>query len=207
VRVLASTTAAGVYRDEAGRASCLVVGEGASELITPRALILATGAHDGGFLFENNDLPGVFAARAAALLAAAGVAVGQRVALAGRGPFSAALKRHLAGKAEIDEIDPATLLKAEGSSRVGAVVVLDGQQSRRVRCDALVIEAPPAPSFELAEQAGAAPVWAENRGFWPPGEAGAAVAPGVWVAGEARGALFDLQALVDEGERAAAAVG
>ena len=201
VRVLTRRVAAGVYEGQ-----CLVVGPAGAELITPRALVLATGAHDGGLAFENNDLPGVYAARAAARLAAGGVAVGERIVLVGEGPFGHALQRQLEGHATVERVAVAELVKAEGSSRVGAVVVRDNDEQRRVRCDALVIEAPAAPAFELAEQAGATVSW--NGGGFAPDAPGptSPVAPGVWVAGEVRGCPFDLEALLDEGRTVATAV-
>lgn len=196
-RLLLRSVAAGVF----GR-SCLVVSPEGAELFEPDLLVLATGAHDGQWLFENNDLPGVWSARAAALLAASGIAVGKRVAVAGRGPFADALRRLLDGQAELFEIDLASLLKAEGSSRVGGVIVRDGDGERRVRCDAIAVEAPPSPSFELAEQAGASVRWHERRGFAPQA---AEVVPGVWCVGEARGLPFDLERLVEDGRRVAGA--
>ncbi len=186
---------------------CLVVGPGGADVIAPRALVLATGAHDGGALFENNDLPGVYAARAAARLAASGVRVGERVVLAGEGPFGEALRRLLAGHATIESVPLADVLKAEGSSRVGAVVVRDGEGKKRIRCDALVVEARGAPAFELVEQAGAGVRW--DGGGFAPDTAAPATAPvtgRVWVVGEARGRAFDLDALLDEGRAVAGAI-
>lgn len=192
--------AAGVYGG-----SCLIVGPDRAELLRPRTLILATGAHDGMLAFENNDLPGVFAARAAAQLAAAGVLVGERVVIAGQGPFGAALARWLQGKAEVEQVEAAAVVKAEGASRVGGVLVEEGGKRRRVRCDALVIDAPPAPAFELIGQAGGEALWDHDRGFFPRCDAQGRVAPGVWVAGEARGVAFDLRRLTDDGRAVAQA--
>lgn len=200
VRVLPRWVAAGVYEG-----SVLVAGADAIELLTPRILVLACGAHDGGLLFENNDLPGVFSARAAAVLAAEGVAVGQRIVCAGPGPFSAALRAHLLGKAEVIEVDASALLRAEGSSRVGAAVLREGDQERKIRCDALAVEAPGAPSFELVEQAGGEARWGEGRGFFPRCDAMGQVVPGVWVTGEARGLPFELESLASDGRAVATA--
>ncbi|KQM15912.1 pyridine nucleotide-disulfide oxidoreductase [Plantibacter sp. Leaf171] len=56
--------------------------------IRPDALVLATGAHDRTLPFPGWDLPGVFSAGAAQALAKGErVAVGQRVVVAGAGPF------------------------------------------------------------------------------------------------------------------------
>lgn len=60
----------------------------ASLTLRPDALVLATGAHDRTLPFPGWDLPGVFSAGAAQALAKGErVAVGQRVVVAGAGPF------------------------------------------------------------------------------------------------------------------------
>ncbi|MFJ8788632.1 FAD-dependent oxidoreductase [Streptomyces sp. NPDC102462] len=54
----------------------------------PRALVLATGAHERTLPFPGWDLPGVYTAGAAQAMAKGeGVAVGKRVLVAGTGPF------------------------------------------------------------------------------------------------------------------------
>lgn len=58
------------------------------ETITPDALVLATGAHDHTLPFPGWDLPGVVTGGAAQALAKSErVAVGERVVVAGAGPF------------------------------------------------------------------------------------------------------------------------
>lgn len=58
------------------------------ETFTPDALVLATGAHDRTLPFPGWDLPGVFTGGAAQALAKGErLAVGQRVLVAGAGPF------------------------------------------------------------------------------------------------------------------------
>ena len=58
------------------------------ETFTPDALVLATGAHDRTLPFPGWDLPGVFTGGAAQALAKGErIAVGQRVIVAGAGPF------------------------------------------------------------------------------------------------------------------------
>ena len=51
-----------------------------------------TGAHDGTVAFPGNDLPGVMSARAGALLAQHGIAIGDRVALFGGGVYAKAFR-------------------------------------------------------------------------------------------------------------------
>lgn len=56
--------------------------------ITPDSIVIATGAHDRTLPFPGWDLPGVFTAGAAqALVKAERVRVGERVVIAGAGPF------------------------------------------------------------------------------------------------------------------------
>ncbi len=60
----------------------------AMESLQPDALVLATGAHDHTLPFPGWDLPGVVTGGAAQALAKAeGLAVGERVVVAGAGPF------------------------------------------------------------------------------------------------------------------------
>lgn len=77
----------------AGVAVHVVVGESDGalrdrEVFAPDALVLATGAHDRTLPFPGWDLPGVFTGGAAQALAKGErIAVGQRVIVAGAGPF------------------------------------------------------------------------------------------------------------------------
>ncbi|MFG1646676.1 FAD-dependent oxidoreductase [Amycolatopsis sp. NPDC049252] len=85
-------------------------------VLSPDALVIATGAHDRTLPFPGWQLPGVFTAGAAQALAKGeGVAVGRRVLVAGSGPF--------------------LLPVAESLLRVGAevVAVLESNTARTVR--------------------------------------------------------------------------
>lgn len=65
---------------------------------TPDTIVLATGAHDRTLPFPGWDLPGVFTGGAAQALAKGErVAVGQRVVVAGAGPFLLPVAASLAG--------------------------------------------------------------------------------------------------------------
>jgi sarcosine oxidase subunit alpha len=191
-----TTVAGGLYGDD-----LLVVGPEGAEVLAPRALVLATGAHDGVLAFEGNDLPGILSARAAGVLAQLGVVPGERVVIvvsAGGGPFGEALARtlgHHEGRCEVAVVHGQPV-RATGSSRVRSVTVLQDGRETTLRADALVVDAPRSPSYELAEQAGATLVH-EPRGFVaraPGGKirggAGSLGALGVWVVGEAAGEAF-----------------
>jgi sarcosine oxidase subunit alpha len=199
VEVRSRTVVAGIYEREA-----LLVGPNGAAVLSPRVFVLATGAHDGQPLFEGNDLPGVMSARAVATLAAEGIAVGTRLVIAGDGPFARAASRLLAARAEITRIALDGILRVEGSTRLGGVVVRDGSGEKRLRADALAIEMDGAPAFELASQLGAKMTWAE-RGFTPAFDESGQCAEGAFVAGELRGVPVDEERLLESGRVAAEA--
>lgn len=196
-RVYPSTVAAGIYEPAPsrapGRREVLLATPAGALVALPRITILATGAHDGAWLVPNNDLPGVFSSRAAALLAASGVSPGERIVVAGADAFTAALAVALGGKVELIPVERAEVEAVLGSSRVGGVS-LAGRG--KVRADAVVHATPPEPRFELLQQAGG-DVRFDGR-FVP----GAALGD-VLVAGEVAGVPFDLEALVASGVAAA----
>ncbi|WP_419993140.1 NAD(P)/FAD-dependent oxidoreductase [Streptomyces boninensis] len=88
--------------------------ERAGRTVDTPALVLATGAYDRALPFPGWELPGVFTAGAAQALAKGqGIAVGDRVLLAGTGPFLLPVAESLAGVgAEVTEVleagDPVT---------------------------------------------------------------------------------------------------
>jgi sarcosine oxidase subunit alpha len=170
--------AAGVYEHEV-----LVVGEDEAIVMRPRALILATGAHDGTLAFPGNDLPGVMSARAGALLAQHGVAIGQKVALLGAGVYSDAFLKRVERQVEVFVVPPDASIAAQGRGRITSITVTEGTSSapesrkttrspRRAKTqhsvDALLVEARGAPSFELADQAGVSVTFDPGRGGYVP---------------------------------------
>src|SRR5262249_40566106 len=117
------TTALGIYDGEVllGRPDRAVV-------VRPRALVLATGAHDGVMSFPGNDLPGGLSARAGALLAHHGIALGPKVALYGdgNGPYARAFLEATRGRVDSLVIPQGARIAAEGTLRVTAVAVKEG---------------------------------------------------------------------------------
>ena len=187
------TTAAAFYGNDV-----LVVGQHpdtGAQVVKARAVVIATGAHDGVVAFEGNDVPGVMSARAAGWLLARGVLPGKSVVVVvsvGGGPVGDAFARNIASSGAPCEVtvfrgEP---LRAIGSSRVKQVIVRDGAGREHTRkADALLIDAPRAPAYELCEQAGGALVH-EARGFVVKTERGK-IRDGVWAVGEVTGAPFD----------------
>jgi len=180
VAVRLRATAAGVYGDDV-----LVSGDDGVEVVTARTLVLAPGAHDGVLAFEGNDVPGVMSARAACHLLARGVTVGKRVVVVtvdGGGPYGAVYAR----ASPSARVLHGTLLRASGSGRVKAVTIATPEGPLRVSCDALLVDAPRAPAYELCAQAGA-DLSHEPRGFVVRPRAGGRIRDGVFAVGEVVG--------------------
>jgi sarcosine oxidase, subunit alpha len=201
VEVRPRTVAAGVYD---GRV--LLVGPERATVATPRVLVLTTGAHDGILPFENNDLPGVLSARAGCRLVEAGVAPGARVVVAGRGPYARRFVERAAPLVALHLDEGDEIVRAEGLSRVTGVTLRGpGGEERRVEADALLVDAPLAPAFELAGQAGAELTYHPGRGYAPTIDAEGRAVDNVFVAGGARALDPGPEDAMRDGQRVARA--
>ncbi len=205
IRLRLRTPATGIFG-----ADVLVAGPEGAEVLSARATVLATGAHDGVLAFEGNDVPGVMSARAGGFFLGHGALVGKRIVVVvpdGGGPFGEAFARAVTAAKLPCEL---TLVRGEpvrvgGASRVKSVVVRDAAAAsgeRTLKADALLVDAERAPAYELAEQVGAKLVHAP-RGFVVATDDGA-LAPRFWGAGELVGTPFDAEALRREAEALAA---
>lgn len=175
------TTVAALLRepeDAEGRLFALLASAKGAQLLCARAAILAPGGHDPVIAFENDDLPGVMSARAALRLLRGGIVLGDRVGVLGTGRFADALA---ASGLRVVPIAAESLVRAAGRSRITSVVLRDAEREKRIELDALLVEGPLAPSFELAAQAGA-DVRFDAAGYTPIGDREGRVAPGVWYA-------------------------
>ncbi|MBX3190163.1 MAG: (2Fe-2S)-binding protein [Labilithrix sp.] len=211
VRLRTSTIAGGVY----GR-DLLVSGPEGAEILLARALVLASGAHDGVLAFEGNDVPGLMSARAGGWLLRRGVLLGPRVVVVipeGGGPFGASYARAMAratmqrqGKhAPTVTVVQGTPLRIKGSSRVKGVVVMTAAgKEEALAADAVLVDAPRSPAYELATQAGAT-VRHEPRGYVVVTDGGRA-AEGVYAVGELAGCPLDAAAVDADAARAAATI-
>jgi sarcosine oxidase subunit alpha len=194
------TTAAGIYGDDvlvidAGSAESSAVASG-TEVIRARTLVLAPGAHDGVLAFEGNDVPGVMSARAGCRLATAGVAPGLRVVVVtspGAGLYSSAYEQ-TQPRAQRFEGRP---VQVRGSSRVREVTIATAGGDVRVACDALLVDAPPSPAYELCAQAGGA-LRHEPRGFVVSTGPGGMIREGVFATGEAVGTPLEPSRILRE---------
>lgn len=204
ITMRSQTVAGGMY----GR-DLLVVGPGGAEIVEARTLVLACGGHDGALAFEGNDVPGVMSARAAGWLLARGVVVGKKIVVVtspGGGPFGASFASALAAatgqKAAVVQGEPISI---RGSSHAKGVTVRDAAGNDHEHdADAVLIDAPRSPAYELAEQAGAR-VSHEPRGYVVVTEGGR-IAPGIYALGELTGTPFDATAIDAEAAQVAASI-
>lgn len=189
ISVRVRTTAAGIYGDDVFVAS---EGTGA-EVVTARTLILAPGAYDGLSAFEGNDLPGVMSARAAGYLLSHGVTPGEHVVAAvaeGGGPFGEGFSR-ACRQAALLRGSP---VRAKGNTRVREVTIASRRGQRRLACDALLVDAPRSPAYELCAQAGAE-LAQDARGFVVQATGGR-VREGVFALGEVAGTPLEPEAML-----------
>lgn len=229
-----SAQAFGVFEDAQGRFVAVehqsIEGDRLVRIYA-RALLLAVGGHARIIPFENNELPGIFAGRAATrMIRRHGVLPGREVALVGRGDELAGVHAALreAGITPVVTLDlgvpgapgptPSVGLElgallAEPTRALGRAKIRglnyrtpDGIE-RRVSCDALVLALPPSPSYELASQMGAQVDFdpAQETYRVRAAEAGSTGVSGLWVAGELLGPVSAREA-AESGRRAARAI-
>lgn len=207
------TTAGGMY----GR-DLLVVGPDGAEVLEADAIVFACGAHDGALAFEGNDVPGVMSARAGGWLLARGVLVGDSIAVVvpeGGGPFGASFARAIndaceeAGVTESGRpgvtIAHGEPVRVRGSTRAKSVVVRTAEGERTIEADAVLVDAPRSPAYELPAQADADLVH-EPRGYVVKTGEGGCIGPGVFAVGEVRGVALDAKAIAADADAVAAAV-
>lgn len=168
---------------ESGGLNALVVAPERTLVVSCRAVLLATGRHDAAPAFPNNDLPGIFSARAALSAWQGDVLVGSRIALVGAGRFATALVAQMSGAVELLQLDAASVVRAIGRERIRAVEARFGDETRRLKVDALAFDGPGAPAFELSVQAGAEVRFEPGEGYFPRAAADGSVAEGVFVGG------------------------
>jgi sarcosine oxidase subunit alpha len=225
--VLTEALALGFYDDAGGR----FLAVGAVEPEGPRLVkvyaerfLLAPGGHPPMVPFENNDLPGVYAGRAASLLAREHGVAPEVAALVGWGSELYALARLMEAHgtkvaAVVDLKGPVPPgapevacvggeAKAHGMGSVsGFSFTGNGGKRVKVACDAVLVSVPVSPSFELARQGGARVRLEEAGGtFVVEADAdGRTAARDVYVAGEVRGGASAKEAAA-AGKRAAEAL-
>ncbi|MBZ0272904.1 (2Fe-2S)-binding protein [bacterium] len=199
--------------------------------IEASAVIFANGANDEPALIGNNDRPGIIAMRGARrLFYGYAILPGRRPAIVVRDARSVAFARALSAsgatlEALIVEDRGAPIefeqdsdyhavvyrgyriARATGFGRVTGLLVrsTDGRETS-IDADAIVIDQPPVPAYELAAQAGVAVEFDARAGHFAivSDEAGQTGSPGMFVAGELAGIDgANVAALGESGERAA----
>jgi sarcosine oxidase subunit alpha len=168
--------------DGTGELTALVVGPERTRVLRCRAVLLAPGEHDAVPAFPNNDLPGIFSARAALWAWRGDVLIGQRLAIVGSGRYAECLVEQMSGAVELFRLDPEQVVRAVGRERVTAIEVKNGQKTRRIKLDAVAFDGPGAPSFELAVQAGSEVDFDPRAGYFPRADATGLLAPRVFYA-------------------------
>jgi len=233
-RVLTRAQVFGLFSDAGGRFLAvdqhLPEGQRLLKVYAPR-ILLAVGGHARLLPFRNNELPGIYAGRAATrMVREDGVSPGAQIAVVGHGPelegvvlalsragLRPVLTLDLGGpgaEARAPSVDASlgaivgTPTIAHGRARVRALSYRtpDGAV-KRVVCDAVVLALPPSPAYELAGHLGAPvdfdPVQATFR--VRAGADGRTPVEGLSVAGELTGPLGALEA-AESGRRAAVAL-
>jgi NADPH-dependent 2,4-dienoyl-CoA reductase/sulfur reductase-like enzyme len=162
----ARTSVIGLYDDagDGARTGVLIGPDGATRVLA-RRVVLAPGSHDPVALFENNDLPGVQSARAALSMLRQGVLVGERIAVLGEGRFASRFVEECAELAKCVALDPEMVLSANGRPSISSVKVTAGGIERRLQVDAVIVDGPAPPAFELGVQAGGVTRFEPTRGY------------------------------------------
>ena len=209
-RLEARTTAIALFREperSEGRLSALTLGPRGATLYAARAVVVASGRHDPVLAFGENDLPGVYSARAALALWRGGVALGRRIALVDAGPTADTLAEVLAERVEVLRVRGVEVIRAVGRSKVTGVVLRSREAERREAVDAIVIGGDGAPALELAVQAGAEVEFDALAGYRLCPDAEGRLGPGLWAAGSLVGAADSADSGAATGARVRAALG
>jgi sarcosine oxidase, subunit alpha len=157
--------------DGSGRITALIVAAEQTFVARCESVLLATGRHDAVPAFPNNDLPGIFSARAALVAWRSDVLVGSRIAIVGSGRYAKCLVEQMEGAVELVQLDAESVVRAIGRERISGVEVQTEDRSRRIKVNALAFDGPGAPSFELGVQGGASLDFDANAGYFPRADA------------------------------------
>ena len=176
--------------------------------VTARRYVYATGGYETNALFENNDRPGVFAARAVGRLVVRwGVRPGARVAVVGAGAYPDALAVELAACGipllRVGRDGSERVVAAHGSPVLTALDIDSPRGRRREPCDAVAVWELPSPASEAPRQHGASVTLVEQKGGFAVDidDDGRTTAPSVFACGDVTGYLGP-DAAARAGERA-----
>jgi len=144
-------------------------------------LVLANGGHAALPDFASNDLPGIFSARAGLCLLRRGILPGKRVAVIGSGRFAERARFELGAHLVYSEANAHHVEAALGAQRVSRLRLASGETSPPI--DAVLFDAPEAPAFELAVQAGARVRFEPALGYTLERDASGALAEALFAVG------------------------
>lgn len=185
------TTAIALFREPErsdGRLSALALGPEGATLFVARAVIVASGRHEPVLAFGDNDLPGVYSARAALSLWRGGITLGERVALIDGGPAAEAFVEATRGRVEVLAVLGDQVVRAAGRSKVTGIVLSGEGGERREKVDAILVGGPGSPALELAVQAGAEVDFDALEGYRLRADERGQLGPGLFAAGSVLGA-------------------
>lgn len=208
-KVWLRSTVIGIFEEGDGRFLAVSDGQVLTKLYA-RVILLANGGHPQLIPFENNDLPGVFAARAVSrMIRLHRFLPGELIAVVGEPNEAKALAKlieSVGGKTVSAGGEP--VHAAHGLASVSAVTLAPNGKHTRFDCDAIAVCAPLAPGFELARQAGAVVSWREKEAVFAVDADvdGRTASPTLFVAGELKGPM-GAAAAAETGRRAARSIG
>jgi sarcosine oxidase subunit alpha len=171
-------------------------------VVRPRATVFATGVHDGVLAVPNNDLPGIFSARALARVLHAGIMPDGPVAIVGEGFWADEVVAALAAHATL-RFAATDVIAAHGTAGVKTLEVRDGEKTRKAEVGAVALALRGAPAFELAEQAGATTRFDPEGGYAVVTGPGGRLGETTWAAGECTGTPFNPWVIRAEAETVA----
>jgi sarcosine oxidase subunit alpha len=188
--------------DGSGRITALLEGPERASYLRCQQVLVASGAHDATPLFGNNDLPGIFSARAALKLWHAGVSIGARVALVGDGRFARAYAaaRQSMG---VFRFQPSQAQRAKGQHSVTRLIYAEAKKSREIVVSAVAVDGIGAPALELLGQLGVPFHFSTERGYLPELGRDGLASPGLFAAGSCAGSALPS---AEDGARVARAI-
>jgi len=199
VEVLARATAIGFFPEDDGGVLAISAPEQLYR-VHARAWIWATGGYAVNLPFQENDRPGVIAARAVGrLLVEHGILAGDKVCIVevpALAAESAALATALSNAgADVTRVHLDDTQGARGRSWVSGVDTAKG----RVECDVIAVAAIPSPASEGARQQGCKVTLDPDRGGFciVVDERGATSTPNVWACGDVTGYMGPARAAAD----------
>jgi sarcosine oxidase subunit alpha len=199
-RILSSTFVFGLFREDGSPSQVpWAAARGPKRtllVVRPRALVLATGANELLPLFPNNDLPGIFGARAlATLIERDGVVPGERALVAGDGPeaeaVSGLLRRHgceIVASVGLEPGPRGHVVRARGRGRLaGAILRMADGTEQKIRIDLMAVAGHRSGFVDLARHAGAEIRFGDGGFFVAADDDGRTRVPGVFACGEVSG--------------------